>query len=122
MASVLTETEVLSDQRIEELIQEAEARARAKAGVVTAPEPEDELTLQEETPDFARRKAIPKLKHGLEKESYIQEQHGVAQVKSQVLVTKQQQGLADRLRTLPIKKTKQKVITLFLLQLFESFT
>lgn len=109
MTSGLMETEALSDEQIEQLIQEAETRARAKAGVLTAPEPEDKLTLPEETPGLAQRKAIPKLKHGLERQSYIREQHGVAQVKPDLLATREQQTLADRLRTVQVQKSKEKV-------------
>ncbi len=99
----------LSDEQIEQLIQGAESRAQAKAGVVTAPATEDELTLQEVTPELGKWKALPKLKHGLERQSYIQDQHGVAQVKPELLATKEQQTLADRLRTLQVKTPRQKV-------------
>ena len=109
MTSGLMETQALSNEQIEQLIQEAETRARAKASIVIAPEPEDELTLSEETPELAERKAIPKLKHGLERQSYIREQHGVAQVRPELLATKEQQTLADRLRTVQVKKSKEKV-------------
>ena len=109
MASDRMVADSLSDEQIEQLIQEAETRARGKAGIVTVPEPETELTLQEETPGLAQRNAIPKLQHGLERHSYIREQHGVARVRPELLATKEQQSLADQLRTVKVKKSKEKV-------------
>ena len=121
MASDLMETDVLSDQQIEWLIQEAEARARAKAGTISAPVEENVLTLSEDTPEIARRKPIPKLKHGLERQSYIQEQHGVAKVKPELLATKEQQTLAEKLKTVETRrKSMKKVSTWFFFRTFSN--
>jgi hypothetical protein len=111
MASDVTETGILSDEQIEQLIQEAEERARTKAaGAVARPDSEDLLTLQDGTPDFAKRKPIPKLKHGLERQSYIQENQGVAQVKRELLATKEQQTLADQPRKVEVKARAKKEV------------
>ena len=108
MASDVLKASALSDEQIEQLIQEAEDRARARASAPTQPEAEDELTLQDETLDFSKRKPIPKLKHGLERQSYIQEKNGVAHIKPELLATKEQQTLADHLRKLEGKKQSKK--------------
>ena len=108
MATAIVETKVLSDDQIEQLIQEAEARAHARAGAIAAPAPDHELTLQIDTSEFAQRKAIPRLEHGLERQSYIQEQQGVAQVKPELLATKEQHTLAEQLRTVEAQKKKKK--------------
>ena len=107
MATAIVETKVLSDDQIEQLIQEAEARAHARAGAIAAPAPDHELTLQIDTPEFAKRKAIPRLEHGIERQFYIQEQQGVAQVKPELLAMKEQHTLAEQLRTVEAQKKKK---------------
>jgi hypothetical protein len=90
----------LSDEQIEQLIQEAEARAnqRAKSLAITETLLDDEITLQDNIPDTRKRKPIPRLHHGLEKQSYIEERNGVAQVKHELLATKEQRSLAEKLK------------------------
>lgn len=110
MASDLMDPGVLSDEQIEQLIQEAEVRARAKQIGIAAPSAEDELTLQRELPGLSRRKPIPKLKHGIERSSYIQDDQGVARVRPEFLTTKEQQTLADQLRKVENKTRSKKEV------------
>ena len=110
MAPDVTEPDLLSDDQIELLIQEAEARLRAKNEVVTVDEPEEILTLRDEQTEatIRKRKPIPRLEHGINTRSYLQDRHGVAQVNPELLANKQQQALADQLRLIEKKKDKSK--------------
>jgi hypothetical protein len=100
MASDILEARTLSDEQIEQLIQEAETRAieKAKSLVVAENLVEDELSLRHSIPDTRKRKPIPRLQHGLESRSYIEEQNGVARVKHELLATKEQRSLAETLK------------------------
>jgi ribosomal protein S13 len=86
MAADVRQAESLSDEQIEKLIQEAEARAVAKHDSLTTMEADGELSLQDDIPDISKRRAIPGLKHGLERSGYIQDAKGVAQVKRSLMV------------------------------------
>jgi hypothetical protein len=113
MSLDVMETETLSDEQIELLLQEAEGRLRAKAGAVVAPiQAENELTLRldEDQPEFAKRKPIPRLQHGLNDTSYIKNQDGVAEVVPELLASKEQQKLADRLRSVEVKNKSKKEV------------
>lgn len=112
MSLGVMETETLSDEQIDLLLQEAETRLRAKAGAVTTTQPDDELTLRldEDKPEFAKRKPIPRLKHGIDEKPYIRDHKGVAEVDSAVLATEQQQKLADKLRTTQVKPKAKKEV------------
>lgn len=109
MSLDVMETVALSDDQIERLLQEAETRLRANNGTVATIEPENELTLRldEDKPEFVKRKPIPRLQHGLNEKSYLKEQDGVAMVVPELLATKDQQTLADNLRSIDYKD-KQK--------------
>lgn len=111
MSLGVMETETLSDEQIDLLLQEAETRLRSKAGVV-ATQPDDELTLRldDDKPEFAKRKPIPRLQHGLNEKPYIQEHRGVAEVDPAVLATEQQQKLADKLRSSQAKHKSKKEV------------
>lgn len=111
MSLGVMETEALSDEQIDLLLQEAETRLKAKAGAV-ATQPDNELTLRldDDKPEFAKRKPIPRLQHGLDEKPYIQEHKGVAEVDPVVLATEQQQKLADKLRTSQAKHKSKKEV------------
>ena len=61
----MTESEALSDEQIEALIQEAEARAHTKHNPVTADNPENFLMLHESHPETSKRQRIPRLEHAI---------------------------------------------------------
>ena len=104
------ETELLTDDQIEQLLQEAEARLRAKAGQLPPTESEDVIALQESEPAQSKRRAIPRLQHGLNSSSYISEKNGVAQVNPTLLTTPSQQKLADGLRSVETKQRNKKEV------------
>ena len=112
MSLDVMETETLSDEQIDLLLQEAETRLKAKAGVLTTTQPQDEQTLRldEDKPEFAKRKPIPRLQHGLDEKPYIQDRKGVAEVEPEVLATRQQQKLADTLRSVQVKHKSKKEV------------
>ena len=114
MSPDVIEAEALSDSQIEQLLQEAETRLKSNSGAVATADPDDELTfeLHEDKPELAKRKPIPKLQHGLEKSSYIRDQHGVAKVRPELLATKEQQTLADQLRSVPVQEGSKKEVCL----------
>ena len=111
------ETETLSDEQIELLLQEAEGRLRAKAVAVAAPdELDNELTLRldEDQPEFAKRKPVPRLQHGLHGSTYIKNRDGVAEVVPELLAPKEQQKLADQLRSVETKSKSKKEVCFIL--------
>ena len=111
MADVETTDNGLSDEQIEELIQEAEQRLRRKRQPSVPVESEDILTFEENTSEKPTRVRIPRIEHGLDLKGYLQDQKGVIRVKPELLANKQQQNLADRLRCLEAeqKPTKKEV-------------
>ncbi|RMZ83745.1 hypothetical protein DV738_g933, partial [Chaetothyriales sp. CBS 135597] len=110
-------TDSLSDEQIEQLLQEAEGRLRAKAGQLAAAdtaksaneETLDVITLQETDTSHVKRKAIPHLQHGISQSAaYISEKKGVAQVNPALLAGPTDTvKLADNLRPVE-RKQKQK--------------
>jgi len=103
-------TESLNEEQIEQLLQEAETRSREKAGIITQVQNEEDegnLTLSTES---VTRKPLPRLKHGLGRNSYIHEKHGVVHVNPDLVVGKQQKKLADTLRTVDILEKSKKVV------------
>jgi ribosomal protein S13 len=107
MAADVRQVESLSDEQIEKLIQEAEARAVAKHDSLTTMEADSELSLHDDIPDISKRRAIPGLKHGLERSGYIQDAKGVAKVKRSLMVN--EDAPVHDLRALPpaqVQKTK----------------
>lgn len=116
MSLDVMESETLSDEQIESLLQEAEDRLRAASSAVVAQTgPEDELSLRldHDEPNFAKPKPIPRLQPGLKQASYIKDRHGVAQVVPELLATKEQQKLADNLRSVEAKKKSKKEVCSF---------
>lgn len=112
MAEDVMTADRLSDEQIEQLIQEAETRALVKHRPATAPIPDDELRLLDNVPELSKHKNLPKLKHGLERSSYIQHEQGVAQVKRDLLTSSEQKA-ATGLRNLQTSiQTKKKVCEL----------
>ncbi|RMZ91965.1 hypothetical protein DV736_g781, partial [Chaetothyriales sp. CBS 134916] len=107
-------TDLLSDEQIEQLLQEAEVRLRAKASQAaaaakTATEPEtlEVIALVETDTAQAKLKAIiPRLQHGLnERPPYISEKNGVAQVNPTLLSgTSDTTKFADNLRPVECKQ------------------
>ena len=108
-----TSAEILSDEQIDQLLQEAETRLRAKAGQVAPTESDDVITLQDTHAVRTKRKAIPRLQPGSMAKSYIAEKDGVAHVNPGLLSTAAQQKLANGLRSVEKKqKSKKEVGTL----------
>merc|ERR1711939_843634 len=110
MSLDVMESSTLSEDQIDQLLQEAEARLRSKTGTSVATHSQDELTLSlnEDKPEFAKRQPIPSLQHGLDKTSYIQDHGGVAQIRPELLASTDQQKLADQLRPVDIKGKSKK--------------
>jgi len=90
--------EILSDDRIEDLLKEAETRLRAKAGLEPTPANEDVLAL--ETTDAAPKKRIhfSKLEHNLDRSSYLKNHNGVVKASPDLMVPAEQRKMADGLR------------------------
>lgn len=84
----------LSDDQVQQLLQEAEDRLRARNAIAKT--------------DSALRRSLPKLSHGM-RPSYVKEKDGIAQVDSARLVDNEQRKLANTARIaaplLPSKKT-----------------
>jgi hypothetical protein len=112
-------TKVLSDEEIDRLLQEAEVRLREKAGQVTAPADDNEISIvtgEEKIPKASKLPSadafsLPKLRHGLERASYIKEHNGVAQADPQALIGPTQKQLADGLRTVEQSTKSKKVVS-----------
>ncbi|RMZ86155.1 hypothetical protein DV737_g206, partial [Chaetothyriales sp. CBS 132003] len=118
-----SDPDLLSDEQVERLLQEAEVRlcakanqAAAAAAAQTAADPEslDVIALQETDADTdtaqAKRKAIPRLQHGLNTSSpYILDRNGVAQVNPVLLSSASDTAkLADNLRPVKGKRKHKK--------------
>lgn len=102
--------DIMSDEQIDELLQQAEARLREKAG----------LQIQK-IEGKEKRIAIPKLQHGMDKSSYISEKNGVARVDPNLLVKKDDNKMADGLRSIEAKG-KSKAVVSFIISLLFSVT
>lgn len=103
--------EVLSDERIEELLQEAEARLRAKAGL----EPkviDDGLALESVGSAPAKRVRLPKLEHGADRSAYLKNQNGIARTNSSLMVPAEQRKMADGLREVSRENGSKKMVCL----------
>ena len=91
--------EILSDQQIEELLQEAETRLRAKAGLDLKPQDSEEiLSLGSALPAPSKKIHFPKLEHNLDRSSYIKTHNGVAKAAPNLIVPATQREMADGLR------------------------
>ena len=90
--------EILSDDRIEELLKEAETRLRTKAGLEPVAPVDDVLAL--EPSQAVPRKGIhfPKLEHNLERSSYLKNQNGIVKASPDLMVPAEQRKMAEGLR------------------------
>jgi len=107
--------EILSDEQIEELLQEAEARLRAKAGLPTKVIDNDELALESTTSVPAKRVRLPKLEHGVDRSSYLKDQNGIVRTNSILMVPAEQRRRADGLREVLRENGTRKVVSSSLL-------
>ncbi|KAK5082925.1 dTDP-fucopyranose mutase [Lithohypha guttulata] len=89
---VTSAPEILSDERIEELLQEAETRLRQKAGL-------EALDTVPTTAGPVKRVHLPKLEHNLEKASYLKNHNGVVKTNADLMVPVAQRKMADGLRS-----------------------
>lgn len=103
--------EILSDEQIEQLLQEAEDRLQQKAGL--------EIVKLSEVQTQQRPK-IPSLQHGLDRATYITEHNGVAKADPNLLINKEQEKMAHELR--PVKKgtDSKKAVCRYVPLLFKS--
>lgn len=95
--TVQNPAQILSDERIEELLKEAETRLRQQAGL----EPNSSRFGQDvETlaPVSQKRIHLPKLQHSLERSSYLKNHDGVTKTDANLMVPKEQRKMADGLR------------------------
>ncbi|KAK5081472.1 dTDP-fucopyranose mutase [Exophiala xenobiotica] len=90
--------EILSDDRIEELLKEAETRLRAKAGLEPTLANEDVLALETTDPAPKKRIHFSKLKHNLDRSSYLKNHNGIVKVSPDLMVPAEQRKMADGLR------------------------
>ena len=93
---VWPDDEDLSDEQVQQLLQEAEDRLRAQSGVME--------------PSAALLRSLPKLDHGMKTSSYIKEKDGIAQVDAARLVDDEQRKLANAPHTAePLSRSKKTV-------------
>ena len=113
MSVDVVQSRTLTDDQIEALLQEAENRLKNANTTAVVPVEENELTLalEDEKPAFEKRKPIPRLSHTLDTKRSIQEHNGVAHVAPELLVSKEQQKLADNLRTIKFKDRSKKDVS-----------
>jgi len=90
--------ETLSDDRIEELLKEAETRLRAKAGLELTSANEDILTLESTDAAAMKKIHLPKLEHNLNRNSYLKSQNGIAKAIPDLMIPAEQRRMADGLR------------------------
>ena len=109
---------MLSDEQIDQFLQQAETRLRAKASQIIPSQSEDVIALHQTEPSTSKRKAVPRLEHGLKTSSYISEKNGVAHVDPALLATPTQQKLADGLRSVEIVQKNKKEVCLRIIQTF----
>lgn len=97
-AAVLQPAGALSDERIDELLKEAETRLRAKAGL--APLSDETLTSKSQIPPSTNRVHLPRLEHNLQQSSYLKNQNGVTRTNPNLMVPEVQRKMAEGLRTI----------------------
>ncbi|KAK5942185.1 dTDP-fucopyranose mutase [Knufia obscura] len=90
--------ELLSDERIEELLKEAETRLRAKAGLEPISANDDVLALDSTNVASQKRIHFPKLEHNLDRNSYLKNHNGIAKASPDLMVPAEQRKMADGLR------------------------
>jgi hypothetical protein len=109
MAAVTeADTGILTEEQIDQLLQEAENRLRAKAGQPVREETDDVIALHESQPTATKRKTIPRLQHGLNA-SYIGDNKGVAQLTPGHLASSQPR-VAGQLRSVDAKQNKKREV------------
>jgi len=91
--------EILSDERIEELLKGAETRLRAKAGLEPISANEDVLALETTDAAPSRRVHLARLEHNLDRSSYLKNHNGIAKASPDLMVPAEQRKMADGLRT-----------------------
>lgn len=113
-----TSHEVLTDEQIENLLQDAEARLRAKAGLsVQKVESDDVLQLESDAVRPTRRLKFPRLEHDLDRSTYIKNENGVAKTSANLTVPTEQRKMAEELRALPaIDSAGKRVVRTFDIQ------
>ncbi|EHY57471.1 dTDP-fucopyranose mutase [Exophiala dermatitidis] len=102
-------SEILTDEQIDQLLVEAEARLREKAGLSSTSAGADEISLNTTGVKTKQRKPLPKLQHGLAQQTYIKDNHGVAEAKPQATIPKDQRKLADGLRSVEVAEKAKKI-------------
>lgn len=110
--------EILSDERIEELLKEAEARVRQKAGL--KPQTDDVLALDKDKPAATSSKTVhlPKLEHNLERSSYLKNHNGIAKTNPSLMVPAEQRKMAEGLRAVTRENGESKKVVCLSLAYF----
>jgi len=90
--------EILSDDRIEELLKEAETRLRAKAGLEPVTADDDVLALETTQAVPGKIVHFPKLEHNLERSSYLKNHNGIVKASPDLMVPAEQRKMAEGLR------------------------
>ncbi|KIX10377.1 uncharacterized protein Z518_01459 [Rhinocladiella mackenziei CBS 650.93] len=99
--------EILTDEQIDQLLDEAEARLREKASLAPTDAIIDEISLR--TGETKTRQPLPKLRHGLNRRTYIQDNQGVAETNPPATITDQHQKMGDGLRSVGLSEKSKKI-------------
>lgn len=99
------EPEILTDDQVEKLLQEAENRLRQQAGLVNDPE-KDTISFNEEPSTRTKRIQLPNLEHTANKSSYIRTSDGVAKADPKSMVPAEQRKMAGGLRKIQTQRTR----------------
>lgn len=104
-------SDILSDARIEELLQEAESRLRAKVQL----EPEstlDKIALKDTSSpsDSAKRIRLQKLQHGVDRSLYLKNENGITRMNTTLMVPDEQRKMADGLRETARGEEHKKIV------------
>lgn len=101
----------LSEEEIEDLLNQAETRLLVKAGLASTEDDENLLSLSGDAAQSSvQRVRLPKLEHNLENSSYLQTQNGVTRTDSSLTIPAEQRKMANGLRPILIEEKNKKVV------------
>ncbi|KAH0846552.1 rRNA-processing protein fcf2 [Fonsecaea pedrosoi] len=101
----MTETGILTDEQIDDLLSQAEVRLRGKSHSAN----EDEISLEIVKPTTTSRKIVPKLHSNLVRTKYINDKQGVAETNAKAVLEHQQSLLADGFKSVEVSHKSKKV-------------
>ncbi|KIW71267.1 hypothetical protein PV04_03450 [Phialophora macrospora] len=101
----MEEVTVLTDEKIDELLTQAEARLRAKATGTLG----GEVLLAKDDTTSKSRKPLPKLRHGLTRSPYIKDNQGVAETNPKATIAQQQASQAAGWKHVELPQNAKKI-------------